>query len=93
MWYGNDWRGNTTDTTGSWEGDDDTICINYTYYEDPKPDTSLFAERLSNDFIPTPVRKLVSLLLGRQVDKHSGGYQRNGKRRAWTGVNFCKVSC
>jgi len=46
----------------------------------------------SSDFTPGAVRRFVSLLFGRMVDRHSGGYQRNGKRRFWTGVNFHKMS-
>ncbi len=100
MWCNNDWRSGTTvttattATTGAWEEDDGTFCSNNTYYEYPKPDQyHHFSARLSDYFIPAPIRKFVSLLFGREVDKHVGGYQKNGKRRAWTGVNFHKVSC
>lgn len=79
----------TTTTTYYNDAGNNCICIrsrdDEIVIEKYRPRFSEFAPGWN--LIIYHVRKLVSVLLCRNVDRHAGGYQRQ-RRHAWSGRNF-----
>ena len=63
--------------------DDDTFeKRTYRYFSEESPGRHIYLLRIV---------LLISFLLCKLVNKHSGGYQKNSKNGIWTGRNFRKI--